>query len=66
MIEIVLTATPQRIAFVTPDGDRIDAVVKLGPAGQAELEVTPGDGRSAVWVATDLIAGGEEDDGYFR
>jgi hypothetical protein len=58
------TRQPQKLALITPDGDRLDLTFQLGPAGQVELEVTSGPGRQAVRVDGDLVLGGEENEGY--
>ena len=62
--QLVSTRQPQRLALITPDGDRLDLTFQLGPAGQLELELTSGPGRQAVRVDGDLVLGGEENEGY--
>lgn len=64
MPRLALTRQPRRLALLTPDGDRLDLTLQLGPAGQAELDIASGQGRHAVRVDGDLVLGGEENEGY--
>jgi hypothetical protein len=64
MQHIIQTSQPQKLALVSPDGDRLDLTFQLGPSGQAELDVNSGRGRQAVRVEGDLVLGGEENEGY--
>jgi hypothetical protein len=61
---IRLTGADQVVRVVSPSGDGMELTLSLGPSGQAQLSVDPAWGRVAVWVMSDLVLGGEEDEGY--
>lgn len=60
-VTIGLSGQPTTIILTTPDGDQVRIIASHGRHG-AEVAVNSSAGRSAVWVESDLVAGGEDDD----